>query len=180
MTRFAHASAIAAFMVVCTAVRAAPQSPVIAHDPWSVLALPEGQPIVCRVPEQNPARPQAGRAVVREFRFGSPSEGIASWPREITVFFDSVGHAVLLSDDANFGIRGSQSVIAQFHPAGDVTGRFILVTVDSVALAAALARGDIAGSLAAVRPPALRDLSPSEGAQARVLAAWLWERRCSR
>jgi hypothetical protein len=180
MTRLANALAVAVFMVVCATVEAAPQSTIVAHDPLSVLALPEGQPIVCRVPEPDTSRRQAVREVIREFLFGSPSEGIATWPREISVVFDSVGHAVLLSDDASFGIRGSQSVIARFHPAGDVTGRFILVTVDSVALAAALARGDIAGGLAAVRPPAFRDLSRSEGTQARVLAAWLWEHRCNR
>jgi hypothetical protein len=105
---------------------------------------------------------------------------MVTWRREIGVIFDSVGHALVLSDEASFGTRGSQSVYALLDPAGDVTGKSVLTTVDSVALAAALARGDVEGSLAAVRPPVTRDLSRAEQVKTRLLGAWLWERRCGR
>ena len=170
----------AACIVGCAAAKVTPRSVVTTTDPLSILALPEGLPIFCRVVETDPADAQRPPAL-REFRFGTPNEARGSWPREISVAFDSAKHRFMLIDDVNLGTGGSQSVFAGTSPGGDVlVGRFVATTVDSVALAGALARGDVAGSLAAIRPPVQRDLTPNEWAQARALAAWLWERRCGR
>lgn len=171
-------SAIGAFIVACATAKVAPPT-IGVDDPFAILAVPAGLPIVCRIPAfDSGARKQP--VLAREFLFGPPNEEIVTWRREIGVIFDSVGHALVLSDEASFGTRGSQSVYALLDPTGDVTGKFVLTTVDSVALAAALARGDVEGSLAAVRPPVTRDLSPAEQVKTRLLGAWLWERRCGR
>ena len=146
----------------------------------ALLAIPAGQPIACQVPEAGSTDPRIPGTVVREFRFGSSTVPIESWPREITVFFDSVGHPRFLSDEVNHAPRGSETIIAELRPDGQVTGKSILVTVDSVAQADAIARGDLKAALATVRPPVLRDLLPTEAARVRPLATWLWEHRCGR
>jgi len=143
-----------------------------------LLAIPEGQPIMCRVPEVN--SPRAAGAVIREFRFGSVTPLVPSWPREITVLFDSVGRPRFVSDEVNHGPRGSQTIIAELRPDGQITGKSMLITVDSVAQADAMARGDLKAALATIRPPVSRDLLPSESARVRPLAIWLWEHRCGR
>jgi len=180
---------VAALMVACTAAKVVPppdlnatkvaSSTVAADDPMALLAIPAGLPIMCREPPPDPAHPTPG-AVVRDFRFGSRDTLLGSWPREISVAFDSAGHTVILSDEVSFGIRGGQSAFSLRDTAGDSTGKVIVVTVDSAALAAATAKGDLAAAMAAPRPPVSRDLSPNEWAQARLLGAWLWEHRCGR
>jgi hypothetical protein len=145
-----------------------------------LLAIPEGQPIACRVPEVGSTGSRMPGAVIREFRFGTPTVPIASWPRTITVLFDSVGHALVISDEVNQMPRRNQGVIARLTADGQVEGKSILTTIDSVALADAIARRDLTAARAAARAPVSRDLLPSEAARVRPLAAWLWEHRCGR
>jgi hypothetical protein len=83
-----------------TAPNTSAQSGANAARPLSLLAIPDGLPIICREPPADPAHPMPG-AVVREFRFGSPPISFESWPREITVAFDSAGNAIILSDELN-------------------------------------------------------------------------------
>jgi hypothetical protein len=188
MIRVLLCSAVGAFMVGCSTAKVTPPSTPTPNsnpiptptDPLSVLALPEGLPILCRVPPADPAKPQRP-PVLREFRFGQRSAPVGLWPREISIGFDSVGHTFAFSDEVSFGTAGSRNVVAAIGPTGNpVVGMFVEITVDSVALAAAIARGDVAAAQAAARPPVQRELSPSEWAQARALAAWLWQRRCGR
>ena len=98
-----------------------------------VVALPEGRPIFCRVPDTDSAHPLPPKAVAREFRFGPPNETRILWSREIHVAFDSTGRALVLLDEASFGIRGSQTVLA-LDSAGRLTGTRIDITVDSAAM----------------------------------------------
>jgi hypothetical protein len=184
MIRLLFGTAVATFMVGCSTAKVTPLSTPAPTpspaDPLSILAIPNGLPILCRVPEPDPGKPQQP-PVLREFRFGQRNTPFGPWPREISVGFDSLGHGFVLIDEVNFGMRGNQSVLASVGPAGNATlGRFGEVTVDSVAMAAALASGDRAAGKAAVRPAVQRDLSPGEWVQARALAAWLWQRRCGR
>jgi len=172
-------SVVVALTLACTTPRATAQSTVTANDPLTLLAIPEGLVMMCREPPPDPAHPSKG-AVVREFRFGSGGIPDVSSPREITVAFDSAGHTVILSDEVNLGIRGGQSAFGIWGTASDSTGKVVVVTVDSAALAAATAKGDLAAAMAAPRPPVSRDLSPNEWAQARLLGTWLWEHRCGR
>jgi hypothetical protein len=144
-----------------------------------VLALPEGRPIVCRAPDADPAHPLPPQAVVREFRFGPPNEARISWSREINVAFDSTGRALLLLDEASFGIRGGETVFA-LDSAGRLTGMRIDVTVDSAAQDRAVAQRDMAGTRAAVRPPVTRPLTPEENKQLSTLVGWLWKSRCNK
>ena len=170
---------VVALTLACTTPRLTAQSTVTTSDPLTILAIPEGLPIMCREPPPDPAHPTPG-AVLREFHFGSRGVSDLSWPREITVAFDSAGHTVILSDEVNLGIRGGQSAFGLWGTESDSTGKVIVVTVDSAALAAATAKGDLAGAMAAPRPPVSRDLSPNEWARARLLGTWLWEHRCGR
>jgi hypothetical protein len=146
----------------------------------ALLAIPEGQPIACHVPEMGSTDPRMPGATIREFRFGRPTAPIASWPREIIVLFDSVGHPLVLSDEVNQLPRGSEGVLAHLSPDGRVEGKSVQTPVDSAALLDAQARGDLNAALAAARPPVSRDLSPGEAAKVRALGAWLWEHRCER
>jgi hypothetical protein len=185
-------SAVAALTVECTPAKVVPPSTVAAgtvipvsfvpvEDPLSLLAIPADLPIMCREPPPDPAHPTPAGAVLREFRFGAVGPTvIAPWPREITVAFDSAGHIVILSDEVNLGIRGGQSAFAMWGKAGDSTGKVVVVAVDSAALTAATAKGDVAAAQAAVQPPVTRDLSSNEWVRARALGTWLWEGRCGR
>ncbi len=182
-------SVAVALTVACTTAKVVPPpnvnaakvaSPTVtADDLMALLAVPAGLPIMCREPPPDPAHPTPG-GVIREFRFGSRDTLLGSWPREISVAFDSAGHTVIFSDEVNLGIRGGQSAFGIWGKAGDSTGKIVVVTVDSAALAAATAKGDLAAAMAAPRPPVSRDLSPNEWARARLLGTWLWERRCGR
>lgn len=128
----------------------------------ALLSIPEGQGIMCREPEVKRTDPRAAKLVVREFRFGTPTAPIISWPRETSVLFDSIGHPLLLSDVVKHVSGGSQGIVARLTPDGQVTGKSVLTTVDA-------------------EPPAVsRDLSPTEAAQVRPLGTWLWEHRCGR
>jgi len=147
-----------------------------------VLALPEGQPIMCRVPVLDSAtHPALRQFVSREFFFGSPpSPTQLGWSREIQVAFDSAGRAVLMADDVNFGIRGGESVVAVADSTGHLVGTRIDVTVDSAAIQRPIALGDLTRGLDAVRRPVKRALSSEENKQLSLLATWLWNRRCRR
>jgi hypothetical protein len=174
-------SLFAAAMLM-TAFGCAGQTPDSSRSgPLDLLSIPEGQPRTCRLRELRPVAPRAANTVIRgDFRFGLPSALSGSWPREVSVLFDSVGHPRALTDYLNHAPLGSETIIALIRPDGHMTGKSIVITVDSVARADALARGDLKASLAAARPPVTRDLSPAEAARVRPLATWLWEHKCER
>lgn len=145
-----------------------------------VLALPDSQPIFCRVPDEDPAHPFPPQMVAREFRFGNPLPPYRlQWSREIRVMFDTLGHAVFLTDERSFGRFGSETVGALLDSTGTLSGSRIDITVDSAAQERAIAEGDIEGGLAATRPPVTRPLTADETKQMSALTAWLWKRRCS-
>jgi hypothetical protein len=176
MIRCSFYFGVAALMIACTAAKASAQS-AVTNAPLTLLAIPEGSVIMCREP---PPDPKMLGAVYREFSFGSPVIPGSLSPREVAVAFDSAGRTIILTDDVQLGIRGTQGAYTVWPNAGDSTGKIVVVTVDSVALAAATARGDLPAALAAARPPVTRDLSPDEWGRARALGAWLWKHRCGR
>jgi hypothetical protein len=152
-----------------------------------ILALPEGQPIVCHALAPKPDDPPRLRAMVlREFMFAPPSTaGLPPGfpvlaPREVSVAWDSTGAPVMLNDETSQLMRGSETVLAVFDPDGTVVGRHIDIATDSARIADVLASGDVsrAREPGLMRPPVSRNLTPDEGTQARALAAWLWTRRC--
>ncbi|HEV7596570.1 MAG TPA: hypothetical protein VGO33_16360 [Gemmatimonadaceae bacterium] len=146
-----------------------------------LLAIPEGQPIMCRVPTRYSDDPRAAGLVMREFRIGVPTAPVASWPRQITISFDSVGHPRFLFDEVNHNIpRYDQGIAAHFTPDGQVTGYNALTTIDTVAVADAMERGDVKAAIASARHPVSRALLASEAARVVPLARWLWEHRCER
>jgi len=158
-------------------------------DGLRVLALPEGQPIVCGVLPAEPGDSAQVRALVlREFIFTPPSTaGLPPGfpvlaPREVMAAWDSAGHPVMLNDDASELMRGSETVLAVFRPDGTVVGSRIDIAADSARIADVLASGDVsrARDPGLMGPPVSRALTPDEGERARALAAWLWTRRCHR
>lgn len=144
------------------------------------LALPESLPIFCRVPALDSASTIPRQIVAREFRFGPPNGTNLFWSREINVAFDSAGHALFLTDEASFGVKGSEAVAARIDSTGNLAGSRIDITVDSAAQDRAIANGDVAAAQAAVRPPVTRPLTPEEYKQLSALGAWLWTRRCGK
>jgi hypothetical protein len=176
MIRVLLSSAVALIMIAPACGGQTPEPP--RSGGLDLLAIPSGELFTCYVPEVN--SPRAAGAVIREFRFGSVTPLVPSWPREITVLFDSVGRPRFVSDEVSHGPRGSQTIIAELRPDGQITGKSMLITVDSVAQADAMARGDLKAALATIRPPVSRALLPSEAARVRPLAIWLWEHRCGR
>ncbi len=151
------------------------------------LALPEGQPLVCLIPEPAPDdTPQIRALVRRQFLIAPQStEGLPPGfpsiaPRELQVGWDSTGQPVLLHDQAGPPLRNATIVLALFHPTGAVAGRHIFIEADTARIAAALRSGDPmrATDPGFLRPPVTRDLTAEEAARARTLVAWLWARRC--
>lgn len=146
-----------------------------------LLSLPVGQTIACRVPTADPSRPAPENLQLREFRIGDPSAGpIGDWPRRIMVGSDSGGRPVVLYDAVIRPPSGGAYVMAQFPSTGDVGGWRQDVAVDSAAVAAMIAGGNLEQLRSTASFGPQRPLDPSELAQARALAAWLWERRCGR
>ncbi|MGI9043508.1 MAG: hypothetical protein ACR2GK_05225 [Gemmatimonadaceae bacterium] len=148
-----------------------------------VLVAPEGEPIVCSIPSDDEVPPLPPGAVARAFRLGKPVVSFTTlWPREILVVFDSSGQALMLLDDVtHWGDNGlpfgTEGVWARFE-AGQVTGVFTHQEVDTVALKAAIAEGDLQQAAASEQPPTTRELSIAEQGKVKLLGEWLWKRRC--
>lgn len=152
----------------------------------TLLALPNGHRILCRVPDGNATGAAAAQPVVqREFLFDPPDPGTMPRgfpllaPRSVVAMFDSTGRPLLIADEVSRPLGGKEHVVAIFPADGPVQGRHIRIAVDSTAMAAARAAGDLAQAQAAIQPPVSRELTADEGERARALGNWLWVRRCA-
>jgi hypothetical protein len=146
------------------------------------LQIPEGEILRCIRPDG--AQPVRANGVQsREFRIGSPEaertpEGLERG-RKITVAADSLGRPLLLIEEVSRGWDGGVVIVRMFGHDSTASMRQD-VTVDSVALARAIAAEDWTGVSSAVLSPPPRLLTAAEREQADRLAAWLWARRCGR
>jgi hypothetical protein len=83
-----------------------------------------------------------------------------------------------LLDEASHGIQGGENVFSSTMPGHPVIATRYDITVDTVALYAAKARGDLAAARAAIRPPVSHELTPDESKKVAQLGQWLWARKC--
>lgn len=152
-------------------------------DRQEVLVAPEGQPILCMMPSAEDAGEIPPEAVARVFRFGKArTDPVTIWPREIMAVFDSAGGPIMLLDEVvHYGSNdmafGGDVVVAIFSD-GQVVGSISRQSVDTVALKAAVADGDLEKGFASAQPPVRRELSEPEVAQVKLLGEWLWKRHC--
>jgi hypothetical protein len=63
-------------------------------------------------------------------------------------------------------------------PGHQLIDKRVDITLDSVALAAAVAKGDPNAALAAIQPAVSRSLTADESNKVAQLAEWLWARKC--
>lgn len=144
-----------------------------------VLAIPPDRPMFCRHLDQGPGDSLPPGFVAREFRFTDDGGGNPIvWIRHITVVFDSAGETAFLSDETSLGLKGSESVLSRSIHGTPTIGTRTDVTVDSVLLDAAKAKGDLSAMRAAIRPPVSRALTPDESKKVAQLGKWLWARKC--
>jgi hypothetical protein len=133
--------------------------------------------MLCRHAEDADSLPRG--VVAREFRFSDDaSAGPIVWTRTITVFFDSAGKTLTLLDQASLGLQGGESVFSVTMPGRPSVETRTDVRVDSVAVAAAKAKGDLSAALAAIGPHVSRSLAPEESKKVAELGNWLWARKC--
>jgi hypothetical protein len=176
VSRFGDAVFATCLVAVCAL--AAPAE-LLAQGPANlrVLAIPPDRPMLCRHAEDADSLPRG--VVAREFRFSDDaSAGPIVWTRTITVFFDSAGKTLTLLDQASLGLQGGESVLSVTMPGRPAVETRTEVRVDSVAVAAAKAKGDLSAALAAIGPHVSRSLAPDESKKVAQLGSWLWERKC--
>ena len=146
------------------------------------LAIPEGEVLRCSWSESAQAT-RANGIQSREFRVGSPEtertpEGLESG-RKITVAADSLGHPLLLLEETSQGWLGSVVIMRMFGHDSTKSMRQD-ISIDSIAMARAIAAVDVEGVSSAIHKLPHRTLNATERDQADSLAAWLWARRCGR
>lgn len=161
------------------------QQSVQSPDWRKVLALPVGTTFVCTLADSALTSGMPPQIIWRTFRVGEPwMELETTWPREITVAFDSTGKTIMLTDETRARTTkgypaGDEMVIAVLAKDSVVAHRMETV-VDTAALSAALDARDLEKSLTAAKPGVSRALGGDEVVQLRALGEFLWKRRCFR
>jgi hypothetical protein len=146
------------------------------------LAIPEGEILRCVRPDG--AQATRGNGIQsREFRVGLPEteqtpDGLER-SRKITIAADSLGRPLLLLEETSLGWLGGVVVMRMFGH-DSTKSMWQDISIDSVAMARAIAAVDVEGVSSAIHKLPHRTLTLSERDQADSLAAWLWARRCGR